>query len=110
MRKKLILGFVVLNAILATAFFIPPLRAQIAMSFAFRNCCQEDGGEAFCCFNCCFLINDCRTTADCNLCSPLSRESESERDRSNHGGDAADRAIQPAARSEETQRTHGGYG
>lgn len=56
MRRRLVVGLIVLNALLGVALF-GSLRAQI-LPTAFWNCCRDGN----CCASCCWWPTDC---ADC---------------------------------------------
>ena len=60
-RKRHIVGFVILNAILAVAVMTGPAASQILPGFLFRDCCKGD----YCCESCCFFVNDCTDDEDC---------------------------------------------
>lgn len=30
-----------------------------------RDCCREHGGESYCCYDCCWVIEDCTLGRDC---------------------------------------------
>ena len=36
----------------------------------FRNCCQGEGPNAHCCYDCCWLTQDCDTHLDCRGSAP----------------------------------------
>ena len=71
MRKRLtirtrhIVGFVILNAILAVAVMTGPAASQILPASIFRDCCKDTGPDAYCCENCCIFVNDCENSEDC---------------------------------------------
>jgi len=65
MRKKLIIALILLNALLALAQFIQPAGSQI-IPLGLFDCCQSDGpGDAYCCANCCWFVNNCNGPEDC---------------------------------------------
>ena len=66
MRKRLIIAFAILNAGLALALMRSPAETQILPFSFFGDCCQELEGDYFCCDNCCWFIDNCDRSADCN--------------------------------------------
>ena len=64
MRKRIIMGLVLLNVLLAVALFATPARSWVA-SFTLSDCCHGEGSRAYCCRECCFLTKDCDYDRDC---------------------------------------------
>ena len=64
-RKRHIVGFVILNAILAVALMTGPAASQILPAWIFEDCCKGTFPNAYCCDNCCFFVNDCEDDEDC---------------------------------------------
>lgn len=71
MRKRLtirtrhVVGFVILNAILAVAVMTGPAASQILPASFFLDCCKGRGPSAYCCDFCCLFANDCENDEDC---------------------------------------------
>lgn len=61
MRKRVLIGLVLINVILGAAVVVGPLRAQIFPRAGLLDCCQG----STCCFNCCWFVNDCDFSGDC---------------------------------------------
>lgn len=61
MRKRLVIGLVMLNLLLGAALVLGPLSAQILPMSSLRDCCQS----RTCCSSCCWLVSDCDTDGDC---------------------------------------------
>ena len=67
MRRKLIIGLVLLNGLIAAAMFALPAETQILPRGVF-NCCKVDtGGDDFCCRSCCWLTWNCNDHDDCRM-------------------------------------------
>ena len=66
MRRKLFIGLVLLNGLIAGAFFVQPAETQIIPLGNF-DCCKEDGGDGYCCFHCCWFIPSCDGPEDCSV-------------------------------------------
>jgi len=70
MRKKIIIGLAVMNGLIALALFAVPAKTQIIPN-GIWDCCEYDqGGEGYCCQNCCWLVPDCNEHSDCRDASP----------------------------------------
>lgn len=63
MRKRIIIGLIMLNLILGTAIVIGPVAAQILPSSGLFDCCQDRE----CCNNCCWFVTDCDSDGDCEV-------------------------------------------
>lgn len=67
MRKKLIVALVLLNALLAGAFFVMPADSQVRPRGVW-SCCKSDGpGEDYCCRACCWFIANCHFDDECQV-------------------------------------------
>jgi len=67
MRRRFVIGLVLVNALLASALLAKPADTQM-MPRGLLNCCKEEAGEmdgGYCCSGCCWWISDCDTSADC---------------------------------------------
>jgi len=64
MRRKLIIGLVLLNGLLGAALFTQPAEGMI-WTPSLRNCCMMDGSEPFCCERCCWIQPNCTSDKDC---------------------------------------------
>lgn len=65
MRKKIAIGLVGLNALLAVFLFSPPVETQM-IPMGVWNCCKSDGAtKPYCCDNCCWFTWDCNRDKDC---------------------------------------------
>ena len=64
MRRKLILGLVLLNGLFAAALISQPIETQIIPRGLF-NCCKDTGPDGYCCFRCCWFIVNCWDDEDC---------------------------------------------
>jgi len=76
MRRRFIIGLIVLNGLVAAALFVTPADSQIIPRGLF-NCCKSEAteataatatrgpGGAYCCSACCWFYRDCRRDADC---------------------------------------------
>jgi hypothetical protein len=64
MRRKLIIGLVVLNGLFGAALFSQPAESKIR-ALVLRNCCKTEGSEAFCCEMCCWVQPNCNSDDDC---------------------------------------------
>jgi len=65
MRRKLILFLVVLNCLLGLALLARAADSQI-LPLGIKDCCKGVGGDAYCCWNCCWFISDCQFDRDCS--------------------------------------------
>jgi len=64
MRRKLVIGLVLLNGLLAGALLATPAETQI-IPRGIRKCCKTDGGlEPYCCY-CCWFVTNCIENEDC---------------------------------------------
>jgi len=70
MRRRLIIGLMVLNGLVAAALVATPADSQIIPRGLF-NCCKEEAtetmgpGGAYCCSGCCWFYMNCRRDEDC---------------------------------------------
>jgi hypothetical protein len=65
MRRKLLIGLGLLNALLALVLLAGLARSQIFPNGIF-NCCKTAGAETnYCCINCCWFIPNCNGDDDC---------------------------------------------
>lgn len=69
MRRRLLLVLILVNTLFAGALLAKPAATQI-MTRGMVDCCK--GGEAkseepYCCYECCWLITDCRSDKDCQV-------------------------------------------
>jgi hypothetical protein len=61
--RRIILGLVVVNLVLASALLAGPVRAQIFPKAGFFDCCIDET----CCQGCCFFVRDCSDDEDCGI-------------------------------------------
>ncbi len=70
MRRRLIIGLMVLNGLIAAVLFATPAISQIIPRGLF-NCCKNEATEkiesagAYCCHSCCWFYMNCRIDEDC---------------------------------------------
>ena len=64
MRRKLIIGLVVLNGLFGAVLFTQPAESKI-WTPVLRNCCMTEGSEPFCCEMCCWIQPNCTSDKDC---------------------------------------------
>ena len=70
MRRRLIIGLIVLNGLAAGALVATPAVSQIIPRGLF-DCCKEEApeaiasGDAYCCSSCCWFYRNCRDDKDC---------------------------------------------
>lgn len=62
MRKRVVIGLILVNVILAAAIMIGPVGAQI-LPMGLRDCCENGA----CCDGCCWLVENCNANGDCEL-------------------------------------------
>ena len=65
MRRRLLLGLVLLNCVLGIALFVRSADSQILPRGIF-DCCQTVGSEGVCCNNCCWFFPTCDGDEDCS--------------------------------------------
>lgn len=67
MRKRSIVGLIVLNLLLAAALLASPLASFPVPRSILDNCCKDtDGPLAYCCKDCCLLTGDeCDVDGEC---------------------------------------------
>lgn len=65
MRKKLIVGLVILNGLLGFALSHRPAVTQVIPTGLF-DCCQS-ASEPYCCRGCCWFHWDCDEHSDCRV-------------------------------------------
>lgn len=68
MRRKLIVGLLIINCSLASLLVVTPAQTQLIPLF-FVDCCQPMTLRAeseYCCEKCCWYIPDCDDDDDCN--------------------------------------------
>ena len=65
MRRKLTFALVLLNLLLGIAILARSADSQV-IPRGILNCCQQDGGDPYCCFGCCWFVYDCKTQRDCD--------------------------------------------
>ena len=71
MRKKLILGLVLLNGLFAAALFAPAAETQM-IPRGVVNCCKTAGAPIpYCCDSCCWFTWNCRSDKDCGVQTEL---------------------------------------
>lgn len=67
MRRRLLIGLILSNALLGLAVLASSSRSQVHPT-ANRDCCEGDGaGLMYCCHGCCWFFQDCRTDSDCSV-------------------------------------------
>jgi len=69
MRRRIVIGLVLVNALLASALLVKPADTQM-MPMGLFDCCEEEAGEgdeAYCCDSCCWWISDCDSDRDCRV-------------------------------------------
>ncbi len=64
MRRRLIIGLMILNGLMAAVLFASPAISQV-IPLGLFNCCKTEGPEAYCCDSCCWFIWNCRFDEDC---------------------------------------------
>jgi len=67
MRRKLVVGLIVLNGVIAGALLTTPAKTQI-IPLGLFNCCKTGEVEspgAYCCHACCWFIRNCSVDKDC---------------------------------------------
>ncbi|TFH64048.1 MAG: hypothetical protein E4G90_08880 [Gemmatimonadales bacterium] len=72
MRRKLIVGLMILNGLLAIFLVAAPALSQI-MPLSLFSCCKTEAtelGGGYCCESCCWLTWNCRFDEDCEPGSP----------------------------------------
>jgi hypothetical protein len=72
MRRKLVVGLIVLNGMLAGALVTTPAKTQI-IPLGLFNCCKTGEVEslgAYCCFHCCWFTFNCFDHDDCEADPP----------------------------------------
>ena len=65
MRRKLIIGLVVLNGILLGAILSTQPAESKILAPVLRNCCMMEGPEPYCCEMCCWIQPNCSSDKDC---------------------------------------------
>jgi len=65
MRRRLIIGLIVLNGLVAGALVATPATSQIIPRGLFNCCKTDDGFEPYCCSMCCWFYKNCRANIDC---------------------------------------------
>ncbi len=66
MRRKLIIGLVLLNGLIAPALFVKPAETQI-IPLGIFHCCKGGPGERYCCASCCWFTFDCLDDEGCRV-------------------------------------------
>lgn len=72
MRRKLIVGFMILNGLLAALLISSPAISQVIPRGIF-DCCKTEASEedgAYCCASCCWFTKECRSDEDCEGGAP----------------------------------------
>lgn len=67
MRRKLIVGLMAINGLIAGALLTTPAQTQI-IPLGIWNCCQTidfQSLDPYCCEACCWFVWDCRVNEDC---------------------------------------------
>jgi hypothetical protein len=64
MRRKLIVGLLLLNGLLGAALFSGPAQTQVRPT-GFFHCCKLEGSDPYCCANCCWFAQNCMSSSDC---------------------------------------------
>ena len=67
MRRKMIVGLLILNGLLAVLLIATPALSQI-IPLGLFNCCKSEATEAggdYCCRHCCWFTNNCFFDEDC---------------------------------------------
>ena len=65
MRRKTIIGLVLLNGLIAGVLFSYPAETQI-IPLGILNCCKDDMGfHPYCCYSCCWFTFNCIDDDDC---------------------------------------------
>ena len=64
MRRRIMFALILLNCLLGIALFARSVDSQIIPRGLF-HCCEEEGGDPYCCGFCCWFIKDCSTDTDC---------------------------------------------
>jgi len=65
MRRKLIIGLVILNGILLGAVLSARPAESGLWTPVLRNCCMTEGAERYCCEMCCWIQPNCTSDKDC---------------------------------------------
>lgn len=65
MRKRLIVGGITVNIVLALGLLAWPAASQILPTSIFDDCCENGSAGPYCCDNCCLFTNDCSSDQDC---------------------------------------------
>ena len=69
MRRKLLTALILVNALLAGAVLTSPAATQM-MTRGLFDCCKGGAAESeeeYCCYECCWLITNCRSDKDCQV-------------------------------------------
>lgn len=69
MRRKLLFVLILVNILLAGALLAKPAATQI-MTRGLFDCCKggaAESEEAYCCYQCCWLITNCHSDKDCQV-------------------------------------------
>ena len=69
MRRRFVIGLVLVNAFLASALLVTPVDTQM-MPMGLFDCCQEEAGAleaGYCCYGCCWWDSDCSSHEDCQI-------------------------------------------
>lgn len=66
MRSYLKSVLVAANVVLAAGLAFQPAASQADPLVSFRDCCQGEGADAFCCDGCCWFVNDCEGGGACD--------------------------------------------
>jgi hypothetical protein len=69
MRRKLLLVLVILNCLLGVAVLARVADSQV-LPRGIRDCCEGTGPEAYCCYDCCWFVQNCRSHEDCTMSRP----------------------------------------
>jgi hypothetical protein len=65
MRRKIAIGLVLLNGLLAAFLFSPQAETQV-MRMGLLNCCKSDGApKPYCGDSCCWFTWNCNRDRDC---------------------------------------------
>ncbi len=62
-RNRAVLVLVALNLLLAAALMAGPAVAQVLPFAGLKDCCVDKT----CCFDCCWIVEDCEDDGDCRI-------------------------------------------
>jgi hypothetical protein len=65
MRRKTIVGMILLGVLFGVAYAVNPGTSQV-IPLGWVNCCKSmTGRDPICCQNCCWFFPTCTTSEDC---------------------------------------------